>query len=887
MADFGIARAISAAEGESETAVGVGVGTRAYMSPEQASGERSVDGRSDIYGLGCVLYEMLVGHPPARSEETARVLLGERPEARGAITGAVMRALAPRREDRFQTAGEFAVVLAGRRSAPWSQWTEPGGRRWAVLAAGAALVVTTAVWRLASAGPALDPTRFVVLPLRSPRDNPAPLDGALYARLLQQGFARWEGVTVADPLLVSDALSRRSSGSPGSPSTDLESALKIARALGAGRLVWGELWKLGDTTFVAVGVYDVGRGGRQLWTRMARLTAGVAESSAIYALADSVLLAGARLPVGATGAPPTLSTAAVRAHEDGHKALDLWDLGRAATGFRQAIAHDTGFVHAYVDLAQVLAWAEAPVEQWRDATARAVRLADRLGPRERTLAQALNAMATGRLVDACAHYRALVARDSLDATAWYGLGECQANDDAVVPDGASPSGWSFRGSFHSASLAYRRALELAPSLNLLFRGRVYDRLSRLLYTEPYWLRPGRAVPPDTGFFAAFPDLRADTFAFVPYPFTVWQIGGPPTTPRRGAEALVRSREMLGQLVEQWVTAFPGDPEPHSTLAQVLETQGRLAGSRRGERSALTELREAQRLTSDTGALLTIVVDQVRVLVKLEQFGAARELADSLLAAWPDPEPERADMLVGLAALTGRGHLLAELLRRTAPTLEPLPGDEPLDIPQPIAESALRFLAYASVGATTDSVSALYARVDSLLRVWARPELHDRVRRAVLQQALTLAFPVIRPTATDRPDPGDYLADIQWRLTQGDTARVRARLTALRIGRAPIQPGEVAVEAVYQEALLWLAIGDSAAAGEHLASWLTSLASSRRGLLWRAPPAATLVRAMALWAQLASRRGEPAIARRWANAVRALWANADPELGPTIRRMEEM
>lgn len=185
----------------------------------------------------------------------------------------------------------------------------------AVLAAGAALLVTTAVWRFATAGPSLDPTRFVVLPLRSPGGDPAPLDGELYARLLQQGFARWEGVTVADPLLVSDALSRRSSGRLGSPSTDLESALKIARALGAGRLVWGELWRRGDTTFVAVGVYDVGRGGRQLWTRMARLTAGVAESSAIYALADSVLLAGARLPVGATGAPPTLSTAAVLAHE--------------------------------------------------------------------------------------------------------------------------------------------------------------------------------------------------------------------------------------------------------------------------------------------------------------------------------------------------------------------------------------------------------------------------------------------------------------------------------------------------------------------------------------------------------------------------------------------
>jgi len=884
VSDFGIARAISAAAEPRMTAAGVAVGTVAYMSPEQTSGEHELDGRSDIYSLGCVLYEMLTGRAPARSEEAARALLVERPEARGLITRAVTRALAPRPEDRFQTAGEFAVVLAGRRSAPWSRWTEPGGRRWVVLAAGAALLVTTAVWRLATAGPSLDPTRFVILPLRSPGDNPS--DGARYARLLQQGFARWQDITVADPLVVSDVLNRRRARGPGSQALDLGTALRIARDLKAGRLVWGEGWTLGDTTFVAVGVYDVVRDGRRMGTRTARLTAGVAESSAIYALVDSVLVGGARLPVGATAAAPTLSTGAVRAHEDGHQALDVWDLGRAAAEFRQAIAQDTDFAHAYVELAQVLAWAEAPVEQWREAAARAVHLAEGLGPRERRLAQALSATAAGRLVDACAHYRALVARDSLDATAWYGLAECQANDEAVVRDSASPSGWRFRGSFHSAALAYLRALELAPSLNLRFRGQVYARLSRQLYSEPHYLRRGRAVPPDTGLFAAFPDVLADTFAFIPHPLTALQAGRSPTKPQHGAEALARSRGMLAHFVEQWVAAFPQDPEAHSALAQVLEMHGRLASSGRRERSALTELREAQRLTSDTGTLLEIVVDQVRLLVKLERFDAARQLADSLLAAWPDPEPQRAETLAGLAALTGRGHLLAELLRRTAPAFVPLQA-APLPVPLPIAESALRFLAYASVGAPVDSVAALYGRVDSLLRVWVLPARRVAMRRAVLQPALTLAFPVIRPEATDRPEPGDYLADMQWRLLRGDTASVRARLGALRAGRAAIRPGEVDIEAVYQEALLWLAIGDSAVAGEHLANWLKSLAGSRRGLLWRAPPAAALVRAMALWAELARKQGEPEVAKQWASAVRALWANADPELGPTIRRMEGM
>jgi len=64
VADFGVARAISVADQESLTASGLAVGTPEYMSPEQGTGNDNIDGRSDIYALGCVLYEMLGGEPP-------------------------------------------------------------------------------------------------------------------------------------------------------------------------------------------------------------------------------------------------------------------------------------------------------------------------------------------------------------------------------------------------------------------------------------------------------------------------------------------------------------------------------------------------------------------------------------------------------------------------------------------------------------------------------------------------------------------------------------------------------------------------------------------------------------------------------------------------------
>ena len=120
--DFGIARAITAAGGERLTQTGMAVGTAAYMSPEQASGESRIDGRSDVYALGCVVYEMLAGAPPFTGPSAqaimARHSLDPVPSLRTVrstvpegLEQVILKALAKIPADRFASAVAFAEAL--------------------------------------------------------------------------------------------------------------------------------------------------------------------------------------------------------------------------------------------------------------------------------------------------------------------------------------------------------------------------------------------------------------------------------------------------------------------------------------------------------------------------------------------------------------------------------------------------------------------------------------------------------------------------------------------------------------------------------------------------------------------------------------------------------
>jgi tetratricopeptide (TPR) repeat protein len=270
VADFGVARALEAGAGGKLTETGLAVGTPAYMSPEQASAGQ-VDGRSDVYALGCVLYEMLVGEPPYTGP-TAQAIVAKRlsdpvPSVRRLreelpeeLDAAIRRALAKTPADRFPTAAEFAKALAepGARHVPVARVRKRHQKRFAMLGAlGAGLAIVVALWltRLAERG-GTNPKRVMVAVLANRTGNPA-LDpvGLTAADYINRGLVQTGLVEVVD-VGVLYVQGRAATGEPAEPRA-------LARRNGAGIVVAGSYDQSGDSLVFQAAILDV-RSGRVL-----------------------------------------------------------------------------------------------------------------------------------------------------------------------------------------------------------------------------------------------------------------------------------------------------------------------------------------------------------------------------------------------------------------------------------------------------------------------------------------------------------------------------------------------------------------------------------------------------------------------------------------------
>ncbi|HEY6210518.1 MAG TPA: hypothetical protein VIW28_15760, partial [Gemmatimonadales bacterium] len=174
VADFGIARALVAAGAAPLTDTGLAVGTPGYMSPEQAMAEPRIDGRADTYALGCVLYEMLAGHPPFLGTTAQEILARHtldpvpplrtiRPELPAELDRAVSKALAKAPADRFPSAAAFSDALTHAGAPP--SLARRAARPAVFVAAGVAALVAGYVLLTRRPGSTGEPARSIaVLP---------------------------------------------------------------------------------------------------------------------------------------------------------------------------------------------------------------------------------------------------------------------------------------------------------------------------------------------------------------------------------------------------------------------------------------------------------------------------------------------------------------------------------------------------------------------------------------------------------------------------------------------------------------------------------------------------------------------------------------------------
>jgi serine/threonine-protein kinase len=268
VADFGIGRALGAPGPEERlTETGIVVGTPAYMSPEQAAGERELDGRTDVYSLAVVLYEMLAGEPPftgataqaitaRRLTETPRPLRPVRESVPQELEQLVMRALARAPADRPATAAAFAEALDAVRRSGGVAATAPARlpRKWlAGLLGGviAAALLGTLLRSRVGARPELDASLLAVAPF-DVVDPQLQLWREGLVDLLSRNLDGAGPLRTVSPTVVV----RRWHGR-----ADPESAGDLGRRTGAGLAVYGSLLSAGrDSVRMRATLFDVAHG---------------------------------------------------------------------------------------------------------------------------------------------------------------------------------------------------------------------------------------------------------------------------------------------------------------------------------------------------------------------------------------------------------------------------------------------------------------------------------------------------------------------------------------------------------------------------------------------------------------------------------------------------
>jgi tetratricopeptide (TPR) repeat protein len=383
LADFGVAKALTVsgdrAEGhppELRTDSGLPVGTAAYASPEQAAGSRQLDGRTDLYSLGCVLYEMLVGNLSEGGAPASRILERRfavapppartfRVEVPPWVDRLLARAMAGNPADRYRDAGELRDALAGPAAetagtevsgvaGPAGGGLPLGPRRWQLLWMGAGAAI------LAVGGSAV-----AFLPGRRADTNPR--------RVVVAGFENRTGDTALAPVgdIASDYIARgiaatrllqdvydvrTASDESGQPlHVGMAAGQALARRVGAATVLWGSYYREGDSLHFEAQLVDAPTG--KVLAALEPAVGLVRERTRVVETLRQRVMAGFSVVVGsqfdtwkAASLPPTYE-AYQEMLAGGSQGFDF---AAAAEHYRRAAALDTNFTGAQTAAAVAL-----------------------------------------------------------------------------------------------------------------------------------------------------------------------------------------------------------------------------------------------------------------------------------------------------------------------------------------------------------------------------------------------------------------------------------------------------------------------------------------------------------------------------------------------------
>jgi serine/threonine-protein kinase len=461
IADFGVAKAINATGESRLTETGIALGTPAYMSPEQATGGH-VDARSDVYALGCIVYELLVGEPPYTGP-TPQALLARRlsepvPSVRRtreliteSVDAAISRALAKSAADRFASAGDFVRALTAPTSPPKRRARPASGR--ALLLAGIVILAlgggSALLRRSRSDSPRGDPNLLAVAPF-DVLDPRLELWREGLVDLLSRNLDGAGSLRVVPPT----AVIRRWTGR-----ADQLSATELGRRTGAQLAVFGSLVPAGgDSVRLRASLLDVAKG-----RVLGELEVGDA-SSRIDRLADSLTVRlltrlgqDRRVELTRIASLGSASPPALKSFLRGEQWFrrGAWD--SAIVAYDAAIGLDSGFALAYWRLGRVLGWQHSGDDSVSRADLlRAGALNHGLAPRDSLLILVDSAFNASGFIPTRADYQHMLqpAREAVrrypgDADAWHTLGEVYDH-----------LGITFGVSLDTALAAFERAIAL-------------------------------------------------------------------------------------------------------------------------------------------------------------------------------------------------------------------------------------------------------------------------------------------------------------------------------------------------------------------------------------------------------------------------------------------